>query len=104
MSIILPNGSRVSPMTKEGFDEIARCVRECIPIVTISEALDGSRTESVLWHPDDPVVWEVPRGYQGPRTGKYYFERIGGFPHRVFVRVYRKVYGRDRKDWWRYLD
>ena len=33
-----------------------------------SVGLDGSRTEMVLWDPDDPVVMELPRGYQGPSS------------------------------------
>ena len=95
---------RISPITKEGFDHVSECLRERRPIVMISVGLDGTRTESMLWHPDDPVALELPSGYQGPRTAKYYFDRIGGFPHRLFVRIHRNIYGRDRKDWWRYLD
>jgi hypothetical protein len=52
----------------------------------ISVGLDGSRTESVLWHPDDPVRLELPRGYEPP-GGEHVWETIVAFPLRLYRRV-----------------
>ena len=77
MSLILPNGARIAPTTTEGFNEIARHVREKIPIVVTSEGLDGEIEETVLWHPDDPGVADAPAWLRPARRGAHVGDDLG---------------------------
>jgi hypothetical protein len=83
MSFVLPNGSTIGVTTLEGLEEIGRHLREGTPIVVTSVGLDGTQTETVLWHPDDPVVYHVPLGYVPP-GGEPVYETILAFPIRLW--------------------
>lgn len=89
MSIILPNGGTISPCTLEGFNEVARKLRENEPIVTQAIDSDGTVTETVLWHPDDPPIdfAKLRAGYPSPPPS---------FLERVVVRI-RRVLGMNRR-------
>ena len=51
-----------------GFVAIEKCLREKTPIVVTPVDFDGTKTTTVLWHPNDPgVPIEIPEAWAPPR-------------------------------------